>query len=44
MWSPPISGSGSSRFFLVDRYGSRPCFGGVQRMQTDPRWRDNLLV
>ena len=29
--------------FLVDRNGSRPCFGGVQRMQTDPRWRNNLL-
>jgi hypothetical protein len=29
--------------FLVDRSGSRPCFGGVQRMQTDARWRNNLL-
>jgi len=29
--------------FLVDQDGRRPCFGGVQRMQTDPRWRDNLL-
>jgi hypothetical protein len=29
--------------FLVDQNGSRPCFGGVQRMQTDPRWRNNLL-
>jgi hypothetical protein len=23
--------------------GRRPCFGGVERMQHDPRWRDNLL-
>jgi hypothetical protein len=29
--------------FLVDENGNRPCFGTVQRMQTDPRWRDNLL-
>jgi hypothetical protein len=29
--------------FLVDQDGRRPCFGAVQRMQTDPRWRDNLL-
>ena len=29
--------------FLVAENGRRPCFGGVERMQTDPRWRDNLL-
>jgi hypothetical protein len=29
--------------FLSDGDGRRPCFGGVERMQTDPRWRDNLL-
>ena len=29
--------------FLLDRNGRRPCFGNVERMQTDPRWRDNLL-
>jgi hypothetical protein len=29
--------------FLVDGNGSRPCFGAVQRLQTDPRWRDNLV-
>ena len=29
--------------FLVDGDGHRPCFGGVQRLQTDPRWRDNVL-
>jgi len=29
--------------FLADADGHRPCFGGVQRLQTDPRWRNNLL-
>jgi short chain dehydrogenase len=29
--------------FLVGNDGSRPCFGGVRRFQTDPRWRNNLL-
>ena len=29
--------------FLVGPDGRRPCFGGVDRMQTDPRWRNNLL-
>jgi mannosylglycerate hydrolase MGH1-like protein len=29
--------------FLADHDGRRPCFGEVERMQTDPRWRDNLL-
>ena len=29
--------------FLVGNDGSRPCFGGVGRFQTDPRWRNNLL-
>ncbi len=29
--------------FLADADGRRPCFGGVERMQTDPRWRDNIL-
>jgi hypothetical protein len=29
--------------FLVDQDGRRPCFGPVQRMQTDPRWRSNLM-
>src|SRR5262249_1680289 len=23
--------------------GRRPCFGGTERMQTDPAWRDNLV-
>jgi hypothetical protein len=29
--------------FLRGPDGRRPCFGGVQRMQDDPRWRDNVL-
>ncbi len=29
--------------FLIGRDGRRPCFGGVERLQNDPRWRDNLL-
>jgi hypothetical protein len=29
--------------FVVGPDGRRPCFGGVDRMQTDPRWRNNLL-
>jgi hypothetical protein len=29
--------------FLVGPDGRRPCFGGVERMQTDPEWKDNVL-
>jgi hypothetical protein len=29
--------------FLVGPDGRRPCFGGVERMQHDPAWKDNLL-
>jgi len=29
--------------FLAGPDGRRPCFGGVERMQRDPNWRDNLL-
>jgi hypothetical protein len=29
--------------FLVGDDGRRPCFGGTQRFQTDPRWRDNVM-
>jgi hypothetical protein len=28
--------------FLRDENGRRPCFGGREKMQADPRWRDNL--
>jgi hypothetical protein len=29
--------------FLVGPDGRRPCFGGVERLQHDPAWKDNLL-
>ena len=29
--------------FAVGPDGRRPCFGQVERLQTDPRWRDNLV-
>jgi hypothetical protein len=29
--------------FLAGPDGRRPCFGAVERMQTDPRWRDQIL-
>ena len=32
-----------TRIFLRDDTGRRPVFGGVEKFQTDPYWRDNLL-
>ena len=29
-------------YFLVGADGRRPCYGGVERLQRDPRWRDNI--
>ena len=29
--------------FLVGPDGRRPCFGGNERFQTDPGWKDNIL-
>jgi len=29
--------------FTRDADGRRPCFGGTDRMQTDPAWKDNLI-
>jgi hypothetical protein len=29
--------------FLVGPDGRRPCFGWVERFQTDPEWKDNIL-
>ena len=29
--------------FVRDADGRRPCFGGTERMQTDPAWKDNLI-
>ena len=32
-----------TRIFLRDESGRRPVFGGTEKFQTDPHWRDNLL-
>ncbi len=29
--------------FTKDDKGRRPCFGGTEKMQTDPAWKDNLI-
>jgi hypothetical protein len=29
--------------FTKDENGRRACFGGTERMQTDPAWKDNLI-
>ncbi len=31
------------RIFLRDQSGRRPVFGGAEKFQTDPYWKDNLL-
>jgi hypothetical protein len=32
-----------TRIFLQDRQGRRPVYGGTEKFQTDPRWRDLIL-
>jgi len=32
-----------TRIFLRDETGRRPVFGGAEKFQSDPHWRDNLL-
>jgi hypothetical protein len=32
-----------TRLFLRDEHGRRPVFGGAERFQTDPHWRDHVL-
>jgi hypothetical protein len=32
-----------SGIFLRNDEGRRPVFGGAQKFQTDPHWRDNIL-
>jgi hypothetical protein len=32
-----------TRIFLRDEGGRRPVFGGAEKLQRDPHWRDNLL-
>ena len=29
--------------FIRDADGRRPCFGGTEKMQADPAWKDNLI-
>jgi hypothetical protein len=31
------------RTFVRDASGLRPVFGGAEKFQTDPHWRDNIL-
>ncbi|MBV8418131.1 MAG: glucosidase, partial [Verrucomicrobia bacterium] len=31
------------RIFLRDELGKRPVYGGIEKFQTDPHWRDHLL-
>ena len=31
------------RIFLRDESGRRPVYGGIEKVQTDPHWRDHLL-
>jgi hypothetical protein len=32
-----------TRIFLCDGNGRRPVYGGTEKFQTDPHWRDNIL-
>jgi hypothetical protein len=32
-----------SRIFLQDKAGRRPVFGGIEKLQTDPQWKDYLM-
>jgi hypothetical protein len=32
-----------ARVFLRDERGRRPVFGGVEKLQSDPHWRDHIL-
>ena len=32
-----------ARIFLRDKDGRRPVYGGSEKFQSDPNWRDNLL-
>ena len=31
------------RIFLRDERGRRPVYGGMEKFQTDPHWKDHLL-
>ena len=32
-----------TRIFLVDKSGRRPVYGGTEKFQTDPYWKDYVL-
>ena len=32
-----------TRIFLRDERGHRPVYGGIEKLQTDPHWRDHIL-
>jgi hypothetical protein len=32
-----------TRIFVRDEHGRRPVYGGTEKFQTDPHWRDYLL-
>ncbi len=32
-----------TRIFLRDEHGRRPVYGGAEKFQTDPNWRDHIL-
>ena len=32
-----------TRIFLRDEHGRRPVYGGTEKFQTDPHWRDHIL-
>jgi hypothetical protein len=32
-----------ARIFTCDEHGRRPVYGGTEKFQSDPRWRDNIL-
>jgi hypothetical protein len=32
-----------TRIFLRDEHGRRPVYGGIEKFQTDPHWRDHIL-
>jgi hypothetical protein len=32
-----------SSIFLRDKNGRRPVYGGAEKFQTDPHWRDHIL-
>jgi hypothetical protein len=32
-----------ARIFMCDEYGRRPVYGGTEKFQSDPHWRDHIL-